>query len=257
MHRVSQAASYIQKIAVAAMRLLPYWEWFGLWHPNPLVRAMRVRYMTSTPTPKQVERGLCDESDLVREAWARKLDFTPTPQQVERGLTDADKDVRYAWANRTDFIPTPEQIERGLTDPSWQVRVVWNYHPHLVLHDDIIKRGMRDKHHAVRMRFAKLQDFKPSQEHMVIGVSDPFPNVRLFWLKKHEVPLPDACKDALVRDPNIEVLVELTKRCRELNPEHIQILLQNPSEYVRNSMSEQLALQRDVVSDADAPTEFL
>jgi hypothetical protein len=79
----------------------------------------------TTPTSKQIKRGLVDKNWEVRLGWAECMDWTPNPDQAERGLVDMYWQVRTAWAKRMDFTPTPEQIERGLADVSAEVRHAW------------------------------------------------------------------------------------------------------------------------------------
>ena len=74
-------------------------------------------------TPKQIERGLKDESSLVRGNFALHCGDQLTPEQIERGLTDEDEEVRVQFVDNDDVVLSPEQIQRGLKDASLWVQL--------------------------------------------------------------------------------------------------------------------------------------
>lgn len=176
--------------------------------------------MDLTPTPEQVETGLCDGSADVRLAWSARRDYTPSTDQIRRGMSDSHESVRVKFAERLDWSPSAEDVDIGVNDPDYVVRLTWARRTDFVPTREQVDRGLNDGRLEIQLAWIKRRDFVPTLEQVRNALNSQSVIVRLAMSERDDYVMDDFVDD-MIRSESVDVRVVWARklRSRAITPE--------------------------------------
>jgi len=184
----------------------------GLFHAPPEERYQWIKNLSFTVTAEQCARGLAEKKfPNLFTAWIHRPDLIYTQEQLTRGLSpNTEANARISWISRQDFQPTLEQVQNGLNDDkaaiqlSWIRRVPWDMVSNEMLQDGLkgawklewikkipqgqltleqIEAGLADPNPSMVLNLMQRKDYKPTHEHIELGLKSPDDYIRAEWIK--------------------------------------------------------------------------
>lgn len=165
------------------------------------------------PDHDTICRNLRSDNDLVRFIWSRTHPDVGS-EVLSDLLLDIDYDVRANTAGNPHLSPTREQIMMGVLDKHPKVRAAWACREDISLSTRQIEDLMSDEVCNVRKSIARNRQFHPTENMVMMGITDSDEDVRLIWVQRTDYEVTRRMLDVGLKDHNKVIEQEWMGRWR-------------------------------------------